>query len=180
MWIHANDDIKRMYDQYDKKKSIMLWRYSSFVGKKAKKEVPAGNGTFSGSGTKHEQHMQGRSVVDSIYQQLQDKHKSYSPRKLRAWANMVHLKTWLSLDEPPNKPFFAINRKRTSIEPDPEHKQDPSKNMKLVGSPGQKVKVRSELIDQLDKFHKLKESGALSLTEYNELRGTILSDIKKL
>ena len=47
-------------------------------------------------------------------------------------------------------------------------------------SPGRKVRVRSELIDQLDKFHKLKESGAVSSAEYEELRSIILSDIKTL
>ena len=49
-----------------------------------------------------------------------------------------------------------------------------------VVSPGSKVRVRSELIEQLDKFHKLKESGALSADEYDELRSNILSDFKNL
>ena len=44
-------------------------------------------------------------------------------------------------------------------------------------SPERKVR---ELIDQLDKFHKLKESGDVSSAEYEELRSTILSDIKTL
>ena len=49
-----------------------------------------------------------------------------------------------------------------------------------VVSPGSKVRVRSELIEQLDRFHKLKESGALSTEEYGELRSNILSDFKNL
>ena len=56
------------------------------------------------------------------------------------------------------------------------------KSSTIIASPVRKVRVRTELIDQLDKFHKLKESGALSSTEYDELRSNniILSDIKNL
>ena len=89
---------------------------------------------------------------------------------------MVHLKSWTSLDEPPNKPFFTNGRKRSKT----DEANPPAQKKLFVVSPGKKVQVRSELIDQLDKFHKLKESGALSSTEYDELRSTILSDIKDL
>ena len=90
---------------------------------------------------------------------------------------MVNMKTWTSLDEPPNKPFFTrghkcSNEDSTSAEA-PVTKKPPS-----IASPGRKVRVRTELIDQLDKSHKLKESGALSSTEYDELRSNILYDIK--
>ena len=100
--------------------------------------------------------------------------------QLRAWANMIQLNAWKSLDEPPDKPFFRANRKRASHSS--EEREDLScKATKQTSSfsPEQKVKVRSELIDQLDKFHKLKASGVLSSAEY-ELRSTILLDIKNL
>jgi hypothetical protein len=94
---------------------------------------------------------------------------------------MVHLESWKSLDNPPDKPFFNNGRKRCSNE-DGTNTESPAAKRTLLmsSSPGRKVRVRSELIDQLDKFHKLKESGALSSTEYNELRSTILLDIKNL
>ena len=117
--------------------------------------------------------MEDRTAVDDIYKELQEKHTSYSPRKLRAWANMVNMKTWTSLDEPPNKPFFTHGCKRSNEASTSVEAPTTKKSSTIIASPGRKVRVRTELIDQLDKFHKLKESGALSSTEY-ELRSNIL------
>lgn len=171
MWINTDEDVKMMYVKHVKKKSLLLWCYTD----EKKEESAKASGSGKGA-SRYVQHVQDRSEVDKIYEQLQEKHdSSYSPRKLRAWANMVQMKSWKSLDKPPNKPFFKLDgRKRSSTEEvSPAHK-------KLSVSPGKKARVRSELIEQLDKFHKLKESGAVSSTEYEELRSTILSDIKTL
>jgi len=43
-----------------------------------------------------------------------------------------------------------------------------------------KVTIHTELIDQLQKWHHLMESGAISESEYKELQQTILCDIKQL
>ena len=43
-----------------------------------------------------------------------------------------------------------------------------------------KVSLRSELLDQLSKCHKLNESGVITGSEYEELKCTILQDIKQL
>ncbi len=40
--------------------------------------------------------------------------------------------------------------------------------------------VRSELLDQLTKWHHLNEAGVVSDEEYEDLRKTILTDIKQL
>ena len=110
IWIHTDDDVKMMYEKYDKKKSILLWYYTEAAPackKGTGKSIASGKG-----GTNYGQYLEKRSEVDSIYQQLQEKHTGYSPRRLRAWANMVHLKSWTSLDKPPDKPFFTHGRKR--------------------------------------------------------------------
>lgn len=179
IWIHTDDDVKMMYEKYGKKKTVLLWCYTeaSPVCKKgavASRSIATGKG-----GTKYGQHLDKQSEVDTIYDQLQEKHTGYSPRRLRAWANMVHLKSWISLDKPPDKPFFTHGRKR-HCESEGESSTPKKSFPASVISPGKKVRVRSELIDQLDKFHKLKESGVLSSTEYDELRSTILTDIKDL
>ena len=46
-------------------------------------------------------------------------------------------------------------------------------------SPGERINMRSECIDQLEKWHRLMESGAISAQQYHELQQTILSDINK-
>ena len=168
MRINTDDDVKMMYEKHVTKKSVLLWCYTAAAEKKEEGAKASGSGK---GGTKYGQHVQDRSKIDEIYEQLQGKHTEYSPRRLRTWANMVHVKSWKSLDEPPNKPFFKCRSNKDSI-------NDKSPVRKKPVSPGRKVRVRSELIDQLDKFHKLKESGAVSSSEYEELRSTILYDIK--
>ena len=42
------------------------------------------------------------------------------------------------------------------------------------------VSMRSELLDHLSKWHKLNADGVVSDSEYEELKKTILSDIKQL
>ena len=179
IWIHTDDDVKMMYEKHGKKKTILLWCYTE-ASPVCKKGAVAGRSIATGKGgTKYGQHLDKRSEVDTIYDQLQEKHTGYSPRRLRAWANMVHLKSWTSLDKPPDKPFFTHGRKRR-CENEGESSTPKKSVLTSVISPGKKVRVRSELIDQLDKFHKLKESGVISSTEYDELRSTILTDIKDL
>ena len=76
---------------------------------------------------------------------------------------MVHLKKHASYDEPPDKPFFRVKG-----------------SAKAQGiSPAKRITLRSECIDQLDKWHKLMEKGAISTDQYNDLQDTIMNDIKK-
>ena len=46
-------------------------------------------------------------------------------------------------------------------------------------SPGKKVNLRFECINQLDKWHDLKVRGVISDEQYQEMKDTILNDIKK-
>ena len=46
-------------------------------------------------------------------------------------------------------------------------------------SPGKHVHLRSECIDQLNRWHSLKESGGISSEEYEEFRKNIIGDIGK-
>ena len=99
---------------------------------------------------------QKQSEVDEVYEELQKKHKgSYSPEQLRAWSHMVRLKTHDSLNEPPDKPFFK-GRKRPTDNSPPDNKR-----LATSASPSRKVNIGSELIDQLEKWHKLLDSGVM-------------------
>ena len=180
IWLYADGDVEVMYDYFKDSTSILLWCYTEADTQTTKKKKVGSAAKSSKSGTKYGQHLEERMAVDDLYKELQEKHTSYSPRRLRAWANMINMKTWTSLDEPPNKPFFTRGRKRSNAECSTGVETPATKKPPSIDSPGRKVRVRTELIDQLDKFHKLKESGALSSTEYDELRSSILSDIKNL
>ena len=124
--------------------------------------------------------------VDDLYKQLQKKHEGiYTPEQLRTWAHMVRLKTHDSLEEPPDKPFFRGRKRPTTTRMEtnsPSGKAPESKRAAHTSavSPGRKVNIRSELINQLDKWHKLLDSNVITQSEYDELKGKILSDIKEL
>lgn len=46
-------------------------------------------------------------------------------------------------------------------------------------SPGKQIGLRTELINQLDRWHQLLEKGAITQDQYQELQEKILSDVKK-
>ena len=98
---------------------------------------------------------------------------------------MLHLNTHNSIDEPPDKPF-SRGRKRPAAATvgshSPQGKVPDSKRSTLSSgvSPGWKINIRSDLINQLDKWHKLLDSSVITQEEYDALKGKILSDINEL
>lgn len=166
-WLIRDDDVQDMYKKHEGKYRILLWAYSSNLTKnKGGKEV-------SSSFAKHKENL---SEVDKTYDELRKKHGiKYSLDQLRMWAQMIHLGSHDSLDEPPDKPYWTgrkhhHDRKRQCVETAPA--ASPSKRSK--------VSVRSELLDQLEKWHKLSEAGVVDDVEYEDLKKNILSDIKQL
>ena len=89
---------------------------------------------------------------------------------------MIYLKTHNSLDNPPDKPFFT--RKHSAESAQSVVSKKPTSTGGI--SPGKRVNIRSELIDQLKKCQDLIDSGTISKEVFDELRLTILADIKKL
>ena len=47
-------------------------------------------------------------------------------------------------------------------------------------SPGKKLSMRSECIDQLDKWYSLMEKGVIDAEQYKEIQDNIVRDIKKV
>ena len=109
--------------------------------------------------------------IEDIVTQLKEKHGSkYKVKHLNAWA---HLGKHSSLDTPPNYPYF-VGRKsaKTSASKDTESQSDPPTSSAKANpgtlSPGKRVHLRSECIDQLSRWHSLKESGGITSEEYDE------------
>ena len=50
---------------------------------------------------------------------------------------------------------------------------------KSVMSPTKRVSLRTQCIEQLDKWHRLMESGAISQQQYDELQSKLFDDLKK-
>ena len=98
-------------------------------------------------------------AVDEIYDELQEKHKGKdSPEQLRAWSHLLEMGKCNSCEDQPDKPFFKGRKSAGTVA-----KKPVSAGM----SPVKRVNMRSELIDQLQKWHQLLELGAISHTQYN-------------
>ena len=142
--------------------------------------MPQNKGVSVGSGSSSSTDGQKSSEVDQIYEQLREKHKEnhmYDEERLRMWAYLINMGKHASLDEPPDKPFWR-GRKR----PATEAERQVTTKMRVVSSssPSTKVSMRTQLIDQLEKWKKLHTDGIIDDAEYKELRESILTDIKNL
>lgn len=104
--------------------------------------------------------------LDEISDKLGKKHDSqYTREQIRTWAIMIKMGKHVSYDIVPDKLFFKTGKQKAAY----------------VGvSPGKRLNMRSECIDQLDKWHQLVEKGAITSDQYKEIQGNIMTDIKKM
>ena len=158
------EDLVNMYGDY-KGKKIKLWVKRHQVRKRSH-SPKADVSSAKARRTNYDSHLSKMSEVELIIEDLKEKQGTkYTPEQLQAWAHMIHMKKHTSYDYPPDKPFFGKGRKHTT---------------ETSMSPRKRINVRSECIDQLEKWHKLMECGAISNEQYAELKDTILKDIKLL
>ena len=114
-------------------------------------------------------HLTKMTEVEVIMDELKEKHEdTYTPEQIRAWAHAIHMNKYESYENPPDKPFFGKSRKKALS----------TATEAVIISPGERLNMQSECIDQLDKWHKLMERGAISPEQYAELQATFLTDIK--
>lgn len=173
IWLHTDADLQVMYETLQGKKSIQLGAYTHVTTKAQNKSGSVGSISLNIDGSNP-------SEVDQIYEQLREKHKKnhmYDEERLRMWAYLINMGKHSSLDVPPDKPFWR-GRKRPATE---DEKQGTTK-VRVVSSssPRSKVSMRTQLIDQLEKWKKLHTDGIIDDSEYKELRESILTDIKNL
>jgi len=114
-WMVDEDDIADMYKEYEGRKEVMLWFYSSEkeTSKQTKKRLhsPAGSQEQS---SKHRPPNVGSSnysskldKVESILEELRKKHEGkLSEEKLRAWAHLIEMKNTAHMTNPPTHHFL--------------------------------------------------------------------------
>ena len=174
VWLYTDGDLGNMYKRYQGKPSIRLWCYST-----PKKDTSKPVSTISGSTSNKEEKQQ--KDVNEVYEELQEKHKgTYTPEQLRAWAHMIRLKTHDSLETPPDKPFFRGHKRKAVVDSQSPSGKVPESKRPAAISPGKKLNMRSELINQLEKWHNLLDSCVITQRDYDELKEKIMSDIKHL
>ena len=111
--------------------------------------------------------------VEEIVTDLKAKHGSaYPVEKLNAWAHMIHMGKHSSHELPPDLPYFRGTKKASD-----EHKA--MTDLPSM-SPGKRISLRTECMDQLKKWHSLLEMGAITASEYDEFQKKIVGDIADL
>ena len=151
VFINDDNDIDDMKKLYDKKKDVLLWCRDPCVEQpiRSKKRSHAGSDKDNDS----EPQPKGRSrfesalekkmsKVEEVCENLRKKHgTSYKPEQYRAWANMIQMGKHVSIDEPPDGRFFSS---KVSSDNAPGNS---------VMSTAKRVSLRTECIEQLQKWH---------------------------
>ena len=193
-WLCCDDDIQEMYDLHSRKKSILLWCFkkTSSDSSASRKRPRSGSSSEASNAqkrsTNYESHQRDKvAETNEILAKLEKKHgDKYSSEQLRTWANLIQLKRHTSLDTPPDYPFFRGRKKKQDSESSADAKGSTSpkrgdSSSAVPGvSPGKRLGMRSQCLDQLGKCIDILDKGGLSQAEFNELQKAILADIKTL
>ena len=195
-WIFDDNDAKEFLARFKnkKKKEFTLWCYSQGPShskgenKKGSKRSRSRSPVAKLGSSRYDAHVTKMAKVDDIYKKIDEAHGNlYSPEQKRAWAHMIELGKHDSVTQPPKKRFFqsSVSSEAPSVSPCLSVKTSSTSTAStstptLVTSPGRRVSIRSECIDQLKKWHSLLDCGAITKEQYDEIQGTILSDVRKL
>lgn len=184
--ITDDQDVCSMYSEYRGRREIILWmkicKPRDGGSRKRQKTVEEADDSLSkrrksdgrSAGTNYQGHLSRMSEVEEIVEDLEMRHGEknvFSAEQLRVWGHMIQMKKHSSYDEPPDKPFFRHSRTvkgKTNTSPSGSDGMSPAK----------RINLRTECINQLDKWHMLLEKGAITSDQYQQLQDTILGDIK--
>ena len=172
-WINEEDELKEMYDLHQGKDQIILWCFHTVLPQPTRPlKRPRESDTLAQNkpkASRYEQHVDKMMQVKQIEEKLEEKHSGqFTPEQIRAWAHYIQSGKYDSLDAPPNLPFWrnAANKVKDK--------------QTVALSPGKRVSMRGQCVDQLTKWHDLLEKGAITDEQYAELKSTILEDVKKI
>ena len=93
---------------------------------------------------------------------------------------MINSGKWSSYDAPPELPFFKKFKDKEKPKEKEKGPSDASSSGTVASSPTKRLNLRMQCIDHLSKWHVLLQSGAISQSQYEALKGTILDDIKQM
>lgn len=184
-----DDDIDEMYDVYKmKKRGITLWCYTCAdrgAAPHSKKRTSLDSEDKAPRSKRKDSIAEKLAEVELTVKELKDKHGSkYSTEQLNAWAHMISVGKHCSFEDPPNLPYFVGKaRSRKDDTADPQHalsmSTDKPSSIAVSLSPGKRVSLRTECIDQLSKWHQLLEKGGIDKEQYDSLQKAIIGDIFK-
>lgn len=181
-WLISDADVAEMYKIYQNKKEILLWCYKKGPcgkGQKRARSPTNDDATHTGNPSKssrYSNHLEKMTEVESIEDKLKEKHnrddlKPFSDEQYRSWAHLIQMGKHASYDTPPDKPFWR-NRKAAPT---------PTKSISspVTISPGKRINLRGQCVEQLLRLHELLEKGGINKTEYDEMQESIMTEVRK-
>ena len=200
-WITCDDDLKDMYETYSSKAEILIWCFlpGKLENGTKKRKNQSDKSDATEKRTKCVAAIADKmNEVKDILAKLQSKHGTkFSVEQYHAWAQLIHIGKQESYDEPPNFPFF-MGRKQNAKSSADVHGPDTGTHSTtstsaagsttstststtgiLVISPGKRINLRTQCIQQLQQLGELLEKGNITQEQYEKLQSTILSDIYK-
>ena len=121
--------------------------------------------------------------VDEIEDKIRSKNEGkYTEEQIRMWAHLIHMKKHTSYDEPPNKRFWKPKSSGTgatgattsgATEAATSGASGVAAFKNVSASPGKRVNLRGQCIDQLLRLQQLFDSGGLTQEQsiYRDERG---------
>ena len=172
-WLSSEEDLKDMYRVHNDKSEILLWSLRLDVGRK-RAHSPDVDRTLKR--TRYDKYLDKMTEVEMIEQELKDKHTEYSDEQIRSWAHLIQMKKHASYDQPPNKRFWKVPQQR----PLTDGNSTSSTGLNACVSPGKRVSLRGQCVQQLLQLHDLLEKRAISNEQYKGMQFSIMNDVKKL
>ena len=166
-WLSSTDDLRAMYLMH-KTREILLWCFG--VAPHAGTKRSSENSSVGGAqkvpkiSSNYNKHIDRIAEVGEIEDKLKEKHLvKFTDVQYRAWANLIKMKKYDSLDKAPDLPFWHGTSTRTAT----------------AVSPSKRINLRGQCVDQLLKWHQLLEKGAITKAQYDEFHSTIMDDVRK-
>ena len=105
------------------------------------------------------------------------------------WAHLIHMKKHTSYDEPPNKRFWkskssatggtgATTSGATGVTTCASGASGVATAKNVSASPGKRVNLRGQCIDQLLRLQQLFDNGGLTQEQYTEMKEGIMNEMK--
>ena len=186
-WLITDADIADMYKAHQGKKEILLWCYSRSQGGAKKRPLsPDSEGSSKPPKlSRYTNHVEKMTEVQEIEEKIKELHnkggtKVFSDEQIRTWAHLIQMGKHSSYDFPPDKPFWRNHRNVSTGESSTTSATpDRSKAPVVTISPGKRVNLRGQCVEQLLRLHQLMEKGGISKAEYDEMQESIMAEVKK-
>ena len=182
-WILDDADLSEMYSEYPKKQDFNHWCYNQVDDAETHKACGHKRATTTDGAALAPKAkltcVRKVSEVEEIIKDLREKHgTNFNVEQFSMWAHIIHIGKHSSREAPPDLPFFQQGNKKTTVAPS-SSASIPTSSSSVAVSSGKRVSLRSECINQLDKWHSLLEKG-ITQEQYEEMQKAIVKDMHKL